>query len=549
MKNKIICFSIVFIMLSSFFAISQNKTKATSPKKPKLVVGIVVDQMRNDYLYRYWERYSNGGFKRLIQEGYHFKNAHYNYVPTYTGPGHCSIYTGATPRAHGIIGNDWYVKEKSTTIYCVSDTNEQSVGTKSKNGRMSPKNQLSSTIGDELKMSTNQKAKVFSIALKDRSAILPAGHAANGAFWFDDATGDFISSTYYVKELPDWLQLFNEKKLTKKYLEEGWNTLYPIATYSNSISDNNNYEAAPGKEKPIFPYDFTSEIEKKKWGIIKYLPTGNSITKDAAIACLINERLGKGEETDLLCISFSSTDYVGHMFGTRAIETEDVYLRLDKDIEALLNSLDKEVGKNNYTLFLTADHGGADVPNHLLDHKIPAGYIKEEKIISSIKNYFKTNYNDSSLFMSMSNEQVFLNEQKITYAKLNKNEVETKLAEYLTTLTGIAEAYPSSLLKNESYEKNDFRALLQNGYNHKLSGNVALIYQPGWMDHAEKGTTHGAAYNYDTHVPILFYGSGIPVGESFKYISITQIAPTVCELLKINQPNSTIVEPLNDFFK
>ena len=539
----------IFLVLNYFFVSAQNKNEISTVSKPKLVVGIVVDQMRNDYIYRYWDRFGNGGFKRLITNGYHFKNAHYNYVPTYTGPGHCSIYTGATPRSHGIIGNDWFVKTNATSTYCVLDTNQQTVGSTSKNGKMSPKNQLSSTIGDELKMSSNQRSKVYSISLKDRSAILPAGHAANAAFWFDDASGDFISSTWYMKELPNWLKLFNEKKFTKAYMEEGWRTLYPIETYSNSLSDDNRYEGAPGKEKPVFPYEYKTQLAKNNWGIIKSMPAGNALTKDLAIACLLNERLGKGSETDLLCISFSSTDYIGHYFGTRAIETEDVYLRLDKDLEELLNTLDKELGKNNYTVFLTADHGGADVPNHLLDNKIPAGYIKEKQVIKEVRTFLKTNYGDTLLLANMSNEQLFLNDQKIEFLKINKTELEERLCNFLISIPGISEAYSSSMLKNMAYDKNDFRTLLQNGYNHKLSGNIALIYQPGWMDHSDKGTTHGAAYNYDTHVPVIFYGNGISKGENFNYVTITQIAPTICELLRINQPNSTIAEPLNNYFK
>lgn len=525
-------------------------SSAFSQTKPKLVVGIVVDQMRNDYIYRYWDRYGKGGFKRLVNDGYHFKNAHYNYIPTFTGPGHCSIYTGTTPRTHGIIANDWYVKKNGTTMYCVEDTSVKPVGSQSKNGLMSPRNQLSSTIGDELKMSSNQKGKVFAVALKDRSSILPAGHAANGAFWFDDVTGNFISSSWYMSDLPQWLKDFNAKKLPGSYLENGWQTLYPIATYTSSIEDENRYEGIPNKKNmPTFPYEYKSFIEKNSYGVLKASPFGNSITKDIAIACLKNEQLGKDDETDLFCISFSSTDIVAHYYGPRAIEVEDVYLRLDKDLEELMNALDKEVGKGNYSVFLTADHAGADIPNHLLDNKIPAGYMREKKLASDIKNYFRQTYNDSALFANLSNEQVFLNDKKINDLKLDKNELEEKLCAYLVGITGIAEAYPSKVLRNEAFKNNDYRTSLQNGYNHKLSGNVCFIYNPAWMDNAEKGTTHGAGYNYDTHVPVIFYGAGIKKGYSYNYITITQIAPTVCELLMINQPNSTTAEPLNNYFK
>ncbi len=548
MKNKPILFSILIFLVNVSALFSQTKTPAAT--KPKLIVGIVVDQMRNDYIYRYWDRYGAGGFKRLVNEGYHFKNAHYNYIPTYTGPGHCSIYTGATPRVHGIIANDWFVKGSSTTMYCCEDTLVRTIGSPSKSGLMSPKNQLSTTIGDELKMSSNQKAKVFAVALKDRSSILPAGHAANAAFWFDDSTGNFISSSWYVSELPQWLNNFNANKPVKTYLEKSWTTLYPIETYTSSIGDENRYESSPNKkEKAVFPYDYKTQIEKNKFGVIKATPYGNSITKDIAIECLKNEKLGKGTETDLFCISFSSTDIVAHSYGPRAIEVEDIYLRLDKDLEELLTALDKEVGKNNYTVFLTADHGGADVPNHLLDNKIPGGYLKEDKLVKKIKTYFQSTYADSLLFGSLSNEQVYLNEKRIADHKLNKDEVENKLVDFLISINGIAEAYPSKVLKNEAFDKNDLRALLQNGYNHKLSGNVCFVYNPAWMDYAEKGTTHGAGYNYDTHVPVIFYGNGIKKGETFDYITITQIAPTICELLRINQPNSTIANPLNNYFK
>ncbi|MDX2174642.1 MAG: alkaline phosphatase PafA [Bacteroidota bacterium] len=548
MSVKKIIFLVSFTL--SLSIIGQTKP-ITANSKPKLIVGIVVDQMRNDYIYRYWNRYGNGGFKRLVNDGYYFKNAHYNYIPTFTGPGHSSIYTGTTPRTHGIIANEWYVKNTiKTSMYCTDDSTVKSVGSSSKAGLMSPKNQLTSTIGDELEMTTNKKAKVFGVALKDRSSILPVGHAADGAFWFDESTGDFITSSWYMNELPDWVKKFNEKKLAKTYLEKGWTTLYYPESYTNSINDDNNYELIPNKqEKPVFPYFYKSYLEKNNVGIIRSTPYGNSITKDMAIDCLKNEQLGKDEVTDLFCISFSSTDIVAHSYGPRSVEVEDIYLRLDKDIEELLNALDKEVGKNNYTIFLTADHGGADVPNHLKDNKIPAGYLKESTLTKDLKKYFQINYGDSSLLANVSNEQVFFNDKKIEELKLNKDEIEQKLASYLVTIMGIAEAYPSKILKYNSFENNDYKTLLQNGYNHKLSGNVCFIYNAAWMDFAEKGTTHGAGYNYDTHVPVIFFGNGIKKGSSYNYTTITQIAPTICELMQINQPNGCISNPLNDFFK
>jgi predicted AlkP superfamily pyrophosphatase or phosphodiesterase len=546
--KKTLLISILFLAFISKI-LSQVKKEPASTK-PRLVVMIIVDQMRNDNIYRYWGRYSNGGFKKLVNEGYYFKNAHFNYIPTYTGPGHASIATGATPSAHGIIANDWYSKKNRTTTYCVLDTNVKSAGTKNKNGMMSPKNLLSSTIGDELKMNSNRRSKVFAVALKDRSAVLPAGHAANGAFWYDDATGDFISSTWYMDDIPRWLKNFNDEKLPATYLQKGWQTLYPVETYTNSVADDNRYESAPNKkEKPVFPYEYQSELDKNNFGILKATPFGNSLTKDIALECIKKEELGKDDETDFISISFSSTDIIGHAYGSRSIESEDTYLRLDKDIEMILASLDKEVGRNNYIITLTADHGGADVPNHLSDHKIPAGHVHEKNIARQVKVLLNETYGDSSLILNGSNEQIFLNESRLKEMKLDKDLIEDRICSYLVTLPAVAEAYPSRILKNRTGCRNDYLALLQNGYNHKLSGNIAYIYQPGYLDYSPTGTTHGSGYNYDTHVPVIFFGKGIKSGSTYNYTTITQIAPTICELLEISRPNASIAEPLNSFFR
>lgn len=531
------------LLLVPFFISAQQK------KVARLVVGIVVDQMRNDYLYRYWDRFGEGGFKRLVKEGYYYRNTHYNYVPTYTGPGHASIYTGTTPRFHGIIGNDWYQRKDNKMVGCVKDVNTKTIGASNNSGQASAKNLLSSTIGDELKLNSNQKGKVFAIALKDRSAILPAGHVSDGAFWMDESSGDFVTSSAYMKQLPDWLQKFNAEKKAKQLLSEGWNTLYPITSYTNSLADENPYESHPYSDKAVFPYNFKSYLDKGNAGIIRGTAFGNTLTKELAIACLKNENLGKDGFTDLFSISFSSTDIVGHMYGPRSIEMEDTYLRLDKDLEELLNALDGEVGKDNYILFLTADHGGGEVPAQLKDLKIPAGYLRAKDMQVQVKNFFQANYGDSAYVLNMSNEQVFLNEQKIRGNKISIDYVENDLCRFLLTVNGVSEAYSSNLMRNESYLEREMRHLLQKGFNHQRSGNVCYTYLPGWMDYEDKGTTHGAGYTYDTHVPLIFYGAGIREGESMEYVTITQIAPSICELLRINQPNACTALPLLNLFK
>jgi len=309
--------TVIFFTLLSFTLHAQTteipKT-SNEPGRPKLVVGIVIDQMRFDYISKYYSKFSENGFKKLIKLGFNCKNTNYNYSPTYTGPGHASIYTGTTPAFHGIVGNDWFVRNTNRPTYVTDDPTVQTVGDGSeKAGKMSPRNLLASTIGDELRLYSNLKSKVISIALKDRAAILPGGHLSTGSYWFDSGTGNFISSTFFMKELPGWVNDFNAQHLAGKYLSQPWNTLLPIAQYTESASDDNPYEGLyPGETKPVFPHNLPAMYTKNDYGIIRSTPFGNSLTKDIVLAALKGENLGKGDFTDLLAISFSATDYVGH---------------------------------------------------------------------------------------------------------------------------------------------------------------------------------------------------------------------------------------------
>ena len=517
---------------------------ATPAKPPRLVVGLVIDQMRSDYLQRYWNRLGEGGFKRLVNQGYVYKNAHYNYVPTYTGPGHASIFTGATPRQHGIVANDWYVRNSKQNQYCALDTTVKGVGNEGLEGKMSPRHLLCNTIGDELKLATNGQGKVFGFSLKDRGAILSAGHAANGAFWMESREGKFISSNWYMQKLPDWVQAFNEKKLVKSYLEQGWKTLYPIETYTASIGDNNAYETiGDGNSTPTFPYGYGYAIGNQRYGTIRNTPHGNSILVDLSMACIASENLGKDETTDHLVISFSTPDIVAHAYGPRSVEVEDIYLRLDKEIERLLNYLDAQVGKGHYLLFLTADHGGADVPVHLQDLKMPGEYLTDFTIKKIIKREMARVYGDSLLVAAVENAQVFFDVARANQRNLSLQQLERTTTDLLRNTKGIGAVYTREQLigSTEAYAQ-----LLLNGYHDALSGDVVFMLLPAWMDHGQKGTTHGSGYNYDTHVPLLFYGASIPKGENYKQVFITQIAPTVCELMKIHQPSCSYSELLTE---
>jgi predicted AlkP superfamily pyrophosphatase or phosphodiesterase len=543
-----------FLLTITFIAssLAQNNaapisTNAATNKTPKLVVGIVVDQMRVDYLYRYYNKYGENGFKKLLNNGSFFANTHYNYVPTVTAPGHAAIYTGATPAINGIVGNYWYDIQKHKRIYCVADPDAKAVGLEpeSTSHKVSAKNCVSSTIGDELKIASNGKSKVFGVSQKDRAAILPAGHAADGAYWLDGNSGKFITSTYYQKQLPKWLIEFNQTNLPAKYLKNGWNTLLPINQYTESIADDNNYEKAINKTKPTFPYSFENEIAKNDFKVIASTPYGNTLTKDVAIELILKENLGQSNQTDFLSISFSSTDIIGHDYGIRSIEVEDTYLRLDKDMEDLMNMLEAKIGKDNFVLFLTADHGGAENWQHLNDNKIPGGRVEPDLFEDKVKALFNGYFGDS-LLLFYENNQLFLNDESIQNKKIDLNDVLQKLNLYIKqgNLEGVSAAYLSGNIMSNSYESNEILSLVKKGLYMKRAGQIVLTYDPAYNEWGNKGTTHESGFSYDTHVPLLFYGKNMKAITYYEKINITQIAPTVSFLLNISKPNGCLDEPI-----
>jgi predicted AlkP superfamily pyrophosphatase or phosphodiesterase len=520
--------------------------------QPKIVVGIVIDQMRFDYLYRFQNKYSETGFKRLLKEGYNCKNTNYNYVPTYTGPGHASIYTGTTPSVHGVISNNWFDKETGKTVYCCDDNNVTILGGAiKKEGAMSPQRCITTTVGDELRLFTNKKSKVIGIALKDRGAIMPAGHMANAAYWFSNAEGNWISSTFYMQVLPKWVDDFNTQKLGDKYLSKKWETSFPINDYTESLSDDNPYESTfSGEDKPVFPHDLPLlKIKNEGYGILKEVPFGNSLTKDFAIATIKAEQLGKNGVTDMLAVSFSSTDYVGHRFGISSIELEDTYIKLDKDLSELFAFLDSYIGKENVLVFLTADHGAVENPQYLIDNKVNAAYVDENKIEEGLKNMLKQNFADS-LLLSFSNQQIFFNHAKIKRQKINYIELEKSTVAFLASQSFVRQVLTkSNLLENQYLDLP--RVLVQNGFSPTRSGDVVIVYEPSVIEltYNKKGTTHGAPYSYDTHVPLLWWGYKVKKGEDVDAVNITDIAPTLSQFLNIQSPSGCNGKPIPGVLK
>ena len=535
--------SLFFLLITSLTLHAQDK--------PKLVVGIVVDQMRQEYLYRFEPKYGAGGFKRLMSEGFMLKNAHYNYVPTYTGPGHASIYTGTTPAIHGIIGNDWYDKDLKKDVNCVGDDNQKPVGNDKGNGDVSPWRMLSTTITDELKLATQKRAKVISLSLKDRGAVLPGGHLADGAYWFDGLSGNFISSTYYKPGLPLWLDKFNSLKLADQYLNREWKTLLPIEQYTESGPDDSPYEGKLNKAtQPVFPYKLKEmRSNYPNLDLITTTPFGSDLLLAAAKAAIDGEDLGKGDVTDFLALSFSSPDIVGHAMGPNSVEVEDVYLRLDKNIEDLLSVLDKKVGIGKYVVFLTSDHAVSDVPQYLKDNKIPAGLFNVALVEAGLTDFLKKYFPDKKVFDRISNQQVFLNHD--AFAGDPKSSgidllVATELtSQYLMKVEGVADVYVANVLHSSDFGEQGLKGKVVRGFNHKRSGDIALVSEPNWLSWGGvTGTTHGSGYNYDTHIPIIFYGWGIKKGSSSQYHAITDIAPTLSVLLRIKFPSGCTGQPI-----
>lgn len=549
-------FITVFIVLFSFAGFAQQHSantvtpvKSAGIARPKLVVGLMVDQMRWDFLYRYYERYGSGGFKRLLNEGFTCENTQIDYIPTFTAIGHSSVYTGSVPAIHGITGNDWTIQTTGKMMYCTQDTSVQTLGSASKAGQMSPRNLLSTTITDELKLATNFRSKVIGIALKDRSGILPAGHTANAAYWFDDASGNWISSTYYMKELPAWVNQFNAERNAEKYLKQDWNTLYPIPTYLQSYPDDNPYEGKlAGTPSPTFPVK-TSELMAANSALIRYTPYGNSLSFDLAKRAVDHEQLGKGSVTDFLALSLSSTDYIGHQFGPNSMEVEDTYLRLDRDIAIFLAYLDAKVGKGNYTIFLTADHGAAHNPNLLTDQKIPAGLWSGSKILKDLNGLLETKYKQAGLILNLGNYQVNLNRELMAKNNMNEAEVTEDCIRFLKTQSGVAYVIDTKNVQASTIP-DALRGRIQNGYNTERSGVIQIILKPGWYQgYGLTGTTHGTWNPYDAHIPLVFMGWGIKHGASVTPYHITDIAATLAALLHIQEPNGSIGEPITEVMK
>jgi predicted AlkP superfamily pyrophosphatase or phosphodiesterase len=541
-------FCSLFILFLSLNSILAQGNKKIPSEKPKLVVGIIIDQMRYDYIFRYWDKYGDDGFKRLVNEGTFCKNANFNYLFTQSAPGYATISTGTNPSNHGIIANEWYYLLKEKKINCTDDDKVKTVGGSYEEGRKSPVNLNSTTLGDELRLSNNFKSKVFAISMDNAPAILSAGHTANGAYWYDNESGNWITSSYYTDTLPKWVDGFNQKKFADTYLAHTWEPLLSLKDYTESLPDDNKYESGLDGKK-TFPYllgEMTKNRKQKaKYELLKSTPFGNNYTKDFAISCIIGEGLGKHDYTDLITISFSSTAYVGEKFGMTSIENEDMYLRLDQDIAHFLKFIDDEIGKENTLVFLTSDHGVAPVPQYLSDQKIPVGYFNNGGIISLLKSYLNIVYGKGEWVKYYNTQQIYLNRNLIEDSKNRLEDVQEKVSQFLMQSSGVANTITSTTIEKTNFTNGIYQKM-QNSYNQKRSGDVFINLEAGWIENTKNSTSTNSAYTYDTHVPLLFYGWKVKRSTISRPVDMIDIAPTLATFLNISFPNACTGKPISE---
>jgi predicted AlkP superfamily pyrophosphatase or phosphodiesterase len=540
------CFVLIVFMILNMGAIAQVKTSTANVlPRPKLVVGIMVDQMRWDYIYRFYDRYGNNGFKRFLREGTTCENTFIPYAQTLTAAGHACVYTGSVPSINGIMGNDWFDKSLDRNVYCTEDKSVRVVGAE-KGEPMSPVNMWTTSICDELRLATNFQAKVIGVAIKDRGSILPAGHSANAAYWYNPANGNWITSSYYMAQLPTWVNKFNDKKYQDSFYKNDWNTLYPINTYTQSDKDDAPYEGKFSHEDgPTFPHDLKSKTGKD-YGLINSTPFGNTFTLQFSRDALKAESLGKDAITDFLAISLSSPDYIGHQFGPNSIEVEDNYLRLDKDLGDFFAYLDKEIGKGQYTVFLTADHAVAHVPGFLQEHKLPGTVLSSAT--TELNKQLEEKFSIKNCIRASANNQLYLNDKVIDSAAADKNKIKEFIITFLNSQPGILLAYDIKKL-SDVLLPTEVKEMFIKGYNTKRGGDIQIVVKAGNFYGGRTGTTHGSFNPYDSHIPLLWMGWGIKAGKLNREVYMTDIAPTLAALLHIQMPSGSVGKVITEVLK
>lgn len=549
---SLFCFFSLFISLDSLSAFGKNT------QKPKLVVLIAIDAFRYDYLTRFEDHFSTGGFKFLLSQGANFTNTHINHLRPSTGPGHTTMLTGASGHFSGIVDNEWWDRNLQKKVNCVEDPTAQilgdSKGTNEKTTGRSPKNLNVTTVGDELRLSNNFKSKVIGISYKDRAAILPSGKLANAAYWFKKNTGDFISSSFYMSELPGWVREFNNQKIPDQYFGRNWDKLLDDDVYGLSRADNFPHERNYQGIGIIFPHQIdgkTNEPNKNYYEAFSHSPWADEHLTAFAKAVIENENLGQDDFTDILTISFSATDRIGHLFGPYSVEMQDQVLRIDRVLEKFFIFLDEKIGLDKIAIVLTADHGSGPVPEYMAQFDVEAGRIDTQQrpkgedsvvIPTTVDSVLDSEFGQADWVEAFVKPNVYLNYAAIRNHNLNLSDVENKAAEALRKIKGIAEVFTRTQLSTGNLPANEISQRYLNQFYPERSGDLLVHLKPyfvtaGYKNSIDKGADHETGYDYDTHIPLIIFGKQVKSGTYSMSVNLNDLAPTLATILGVSFPS------------
>jgi predicted AlkP superfamily pyrophosphatase or phosphodiesterase len=537
---------------------------ASAGEPPKLILQVTVDQLRGDLPTRYYDRLGEGGFRYLWESGVVYRNAHHAHANTETIVGHATLATGAHPAAHGMVGNLWFDRESGFTTYNVEDPNYRLLSEDAavdasteidptqraarSDGR-SPAAMLVTTFADELRSSTGGNAKVVGVSVKDRGAISMAGHSGT-AYWFSKAKGEFVTSTYYADRYPDWVKDFNDGKPAQQFADTQWQLLHDRDSYLFGDSDDREWETDVGGFGRVFPHDFGDGSSRYFTTWLTLSPAGDEIVLDFAKQALVNEQLGQDAVTDYLSVSFSSTDYVGHVFGPSSLEAEDNILRLDRALADLFAFVDEKVGLENTLIVLSADHGGPDTPGYLQSMKIPAGYVEpdswdKDAALARIRKKFGIK---GQLIEAYDHPYLYFSADVRGDSRIDQEALEAAVVEELLKFDGVSLAVSSSALRRGNLPDTELYRAVLNSFNAKRSGDIFIVFEPNWFindfDGLTVASTHGSPWNYDTHVPVVFAGANLRPQTVDRKVLTIDVAATLSAYLGIKPPSGASGVPL-----
>jgi predicted AlkP superfamily pyrophosphatase or phosphodiesterase len=563
--QRTLAFSLVLFLVALTFGQSRPQVgpKNTQTKRPRLVLFIAVDQFRYDYLERFGDLFVANGLKRLLRDGASWTQSNYDNVPTYTAPGHATMLTGAYPSESGIIGNEWLDRATGKRVTSVSDDTVKLLGGEPNEAASSPRRLIGSTVGDELRLATNSRSKVIGISVKDRSAILPAGRHANAAYWFSDLSNNIVSSTYYLNELPAWVTAFNNTRPSDKYFGAKWERLLPESEYVKRAGpDSTPWEKVTASgDTNAFPHTITGGLTtpgRNFYSALDYSPFTNEILLSLAQQAIINEQLGQDDDTDVLSVSFSANDYVGHRFGPYSQEVMDVTLRIDRTIASLLDFVNERVGLSNTLIAFTADHGVSPIPEHAAELGLGGARVKVPDLFATINKAISARYNPQGKspeptadYLLKNNEtatprewfingSLYFNYDALRRDNVSIEEISQVVVSAALTVPGIARCFSRvQLLRGATSITDPIERRVVHGFHPARSGDVVMIAEPYKYLGDLTTATHGSAYSYDTHVPTIIMGPGINAGRYYEPATPADIAPTLSALLRITAPTNT----------